>query len=105
VTHFNDSARKPVLLTAFGLLTRDNLQIFVPFNQSSDSHKLTRRQADPGGVTDDQRNNAYGDLFSGSSTFSSVHPFTHFLCSWSRKRRTRDAPIPGWFLFLFDTFS
>lgn len=65
-----------MLLTAFGLLTRDNLEIFVPFNRSSDSHGLTRRQADPSGVTDDQRNNAYGDLFGGSSAFSLAHPLS-----------------------------
>jgi len=59
------SAGKPVLLDAFGLVTKDNLPNFVPFNSSTpvDSTGLSRRQADPGGVTDDERNAAYTQWF------------------------------------------
>jgi hypothetical protein len=62
-----------VLLTAFGVLTGDNLPFFVAFNQtgdSSDSNQLTRRQANPDGVTNSQLTDSYGQYFQCNSTLS-----------------------------------
>jgi hypothetical protein len=63
-------------------VNKDNFPFFVPFNRSSafGLFKLTRRQADGSGVTDDQRNNAYGP---GSMVVQhspiSAFPFLTFL--------------------------
>jgi hypothetical protein len=76
------SAGKPVLLSGFGLLTKDNLPSFIPFNCSTTTcahaSGLTRRQADSSGVTDSQRNDAYQQWFQGTAFPMSVLPCLTF---------------------------
>jgi len=77
-SHFILSFCKPVVTTAFGIVTLRNVPFFVPFNSSQapyfDYKPIEKRAPKPPnfGVTDEERNQMYSDWVTGTVLFNNA---------------------------------